>query len=88
MEAKYLRIMSVPHRMKLEQVAATELFLCSPGGSDISGQSISCAALSKRFEPDSHEGTQRDWYPQSHHHLSADWHDAHAFAFAPRLMPR
>jgi NAD(P)-dependent dehydrogenase (short-subunit alcohol dehydrogenase family) len=41
MEAKYLEKISLRRMTTQEEVAATVLFLCSPGGSGISGQSIS-----------------------------------------------
>jgi NAD(P)-dependent dehydrogenase (short-subunit alcohol dehydrogenase family) len=41
MEAKYLEKISLRRMTTQEEIAATALFLCSPGGSGISGQSIS-----------------------------------------------
>ena len=41
MEAKYLEKISLRRMTTPEEVAATILFLCSPGGSGISGQAIS-----------------------------------------------
>ena len=41
MEAKYLEKISLRRMTTPEEVAATALFLCSPGGSGISGQSVS-----------------------------------------------
>jgi NAD(P)-dependent dehydrogenase (short-subunit alcohol dehydrogenase family) len=41
MEAKYLEKISLRRMTTQEEIAATALFLCSPGGSGISGQAIS-----------------------------------------------
>ncbi|SAL30548.1 3-ketoacyl-ACP reductase [Caballeronia udeis] len=41
MEKEYLSKISLRHMTTPEEVAATALFLCSPGGSGISGQAIS-----------------------------------------------
>jgi enoyl-[acyl-carrier-protein] reductase (NADH) len=41
MEKQYLEKISLRRMTTPEEVAATALFLCSPGGSGISGQAIS-----------------------------------------------
>ncbi|MFC6857392.1 SDR family oxidoreductase [Marivibrio halodurans] len=41
MEAQYLRNVSLRRMVEPEDIAATTLFLCSPGGANISGQAIS-----------------------------------------------